>query len=67
MLCDMNSTHQNEMTTAQLIETMAASYLRALNLGLAVTGSKSGAVAYAEATSTAGIKAKTAALSRWIA
>ena len=61
----MNSTHQNEMTTAQLIETMAASYLRALNLGLAVTGSKSGAVVHADATSTAGIKAKTVALARW--
>ena len=61
----MNSTHQNEMTTAQLIEIMAAGYLRALNLGLAITGSKSGAIAHADATTTAGVKAKTVALGRW--
>jgi hypothetical protein len=67
MISGMNSTNQNEMTIAQLVETMAASYLRALNLGLATTGSKSGAVAHADATSTAGIKAKAVALGRWIA
>lgn len=61
----MNSTHQNEMTAAQLMETMTASYLRALNLGLAITGSKAGAITHADATSSAGAGAKAAAMSRW--
>lgn len=65
MISGMNSTHQNEMSLSQLLEKMTAGYLRALNMGLALKGSKEAAIAYADETTCAGAKAKAQALSRW--
>ena len=61
----MNSTHQNEMTTAQLIANMTASYLNALNLGLTLTGNKESAISYANEKTCAGWKAKAQAIKLW--
>ena len=61
----MNSSHQSEISLSQLLEKMTDSYLRALNLGLTLKGSKEAAIAYADETTCAGTKAKAQALSRW--
>ena len=65
MVLVMNSTNQNEMTHAQLLTTMTASYLKALNLGMMLTGNKDSAISYADETSSAGWKAKAQAISLW--
>lgn len=65
MVSLMNFNIQNQMTHAQLLANMTASYLNALNLGMKLTGNKESAISYANETSCAGWKAKAQAIKLW--